>query len=103
MLQRICAVFFILPMLFGNRHAAISGIQRLHVVGAGVMGGDIAAVGAMAGLDVTLTDMNEAAIDGAHCRAAKLFERRLKTDDKIAAAKSRLRATKMATVQLMPI
>jgi 3-hydroxyacyl-CoA dehydrogenase len=26
------------------------------------MGGDIAAIGAMAGLDVTLTDMNEAAI-----------------------------------------
>jgi len=71
-----------------------SGIQRLHVVGAGVMGGDIAAVGAMAGLDVTLTDMNEAAIDGAIARAAKLFERRLKTDDKIAAAKSRLRADK---------
>jgi 3-hydroxyacyl-CoA dehydrogenase/enoyl-CoA hydratase/3-hydroxybutyryl-CoA epimerase len=58
------------------------------------MGGDIAAVGAMAGLDVTLTDMNEAAIDSAIARAAKLFERRLKTDDKIAAAKSRLRADK---------
>ena len=26
------------------------------------MGGDIAAIGAMAGLDVTLTDMNESAI-----------------------------------------
>ncbi len=50
-----------------------SGIQRLHVVGAGVMGGDIAAVGAMAGLDVTLTDMNEAAIDGADCTRRKII------------------------------
>jgi 3-hydroxyacyl-CoA dehydrogenase/enoyl-CoA hydratase/3-hydroxybutyryl-CoA epimerase len=54
----------------------------MHVVGAGVMGGDIAAIGAMAGLDVTLTDMNEAAIVGAIARAKKLFERRLKSDEK---------------------
>ena len=70
----------------------VSGIKRLHVVGAGVMGGDIAAVGAMAGLDVTLADMNEAAIEGAIARAKKLFERRLKSDDKVAAALARLRA-----------
>ena len=69
-----------------------SGIKRMHVVGAGVMGGDIAAIGAMAGLDVTLTDMNDAAIVGAIARAKKLFERRLKSDDKVAAALARLRA-----------
>ena len=68
-----------------------SGIKRMHVVGAGVMGGDIAAIGAMAGLDVTLTDMNEAAIVGAIARAKKLFERRLKSDDKVALALTRLR------------
>ena len=68
-----------------------SGIKRLHVVGAGVMGGDIAAIGAMAGLDVTLTDMNEAAILDAIARAKKLFERRLKSDDKVALALTRLR------------
>ena len=71
-----------------------SGIERLHVVGAGVMGGDIAAVGAMAGLDVTLTDLDHDAIDGAIARATKLFERRLKSADKIAAALGRLRADK---------
>ena len=69
-----------------------SGIKRMHVVGAGVMGGDIAAIGAMAGLDVTLTDMNEAAIVGAIARAKKLFERRLKSDEKVALALARLRA-----------
>ena len=68
-----------------------SNIKRLHVVGAGVMGGDIAAIGAMAGLDVTLTDMNEAAILDAIARAKKLFERRLKSDDKVALALTRLR------------
>ena len=69
-----------------------SGIKRMHVVGAGVMGGDIAAIGAMAGLDVTLTDMNDAAIVGAIARAKKLFERRLKSDEKVALALARLRA-----------
>jgi 3-hydroxyacyl-CoA dehydrogenase/enoyl-CoA hydratase/3-hydroxybutyryl-CoA epimerase len=68
-----------------------SGIKRMHVVGAGVMGGDIAAIGAMAGLDVTLTDMNEASIVGAIARAKKLFERRLKSDEKVALALARLR------------
>jgi 3-hydroxyacyl-CoA dehydrogenase/enoyl-CoA hydratase/3-hydroxybutyryl-CoA epimerase len=63
----------------------------MHVVGAGVMGGDIAAIGAMAGLDVTLTDMNDAAIVGAIARAKKLFERRLKSDEKVALALARLR------------
>ncbi|MDC0062837.1 3-hydroxyacyl-CoA dehydrogenase NAD-binding domain-containing protein [Candidatus Puniceispirillum sp.] len=70
----------------------VSGIERLHVVGAGVMGGDIAAIGAMAGLDVTLADMNEAAIENAITRAAKLFERRLKDENKVAAALERLRS-----------
>jgi 3-hydroxyacyl-CoA dehydrogenase/enoyl-CoA hydratase/3-hydroxybutyryl-CoA epimerase len=70
----------------------VSGIERLHVVGAGVMGGDIAAIGAMAGLDVTLADMNGAAIKNAITRAAKLFERRLKNENKVAAALERLRS-----------
>jgi len=69
-----------------------SNISHLHVVGAGVMGGDIAAVAAMAGLSVTLTDMNEAAINAAINRAEALFARRLKADDKIAAAAQRLQA-----------
>jgi len=69
-----------------------SAIQNLHVVGAGVMGGDIAAVAAMSGLNVTLTDMNEIAMHAAIDRAAQLFARRLKSDDKITAARNRLTA-----------
>ncbi len=69
-----------------------AGIAHLHVIGAGVMGGDIAAVAAMEGLEVTLSDMNEDAITAAITRAKGLYERRLKTADKIAAAMGRLTA-----------
>ena len=69
-----------------------SAISNVHVVGAGVMGGDIAAVAAMSGVMVTLSDMNPKATELAIDRAAKLFERRLKSDDKITAAKHRLKS-----------
>ena len=61
-------------------------IARVHVIGAGTMGGDIAAVAAMSGFQVSLSDLDADAIDKAVERAGKLFERRLKTQEKIAAA-----------------
>ena len=67
-----------------------SGFQSIHVIGAGVMGGDIAAVAAMSGFQVTLHDMSASAIDGAIDRARDLYERRLKTPEKINAALDRL-------------
>ena len=67
-----------------------TGIKTVHVIGAGVMGGDIAAVAAMTGLTVTLSDMSEAAIDDAIDRARGLYERRLKTPEKIKVAMDRL-------------
>lgn len=67
-----------------------AGIANLHVIGAGVMGGDIAAIGALSGLTVTLSDMQQEAIDQALNRARTLYERRLKTPDKINAAMDRL-------------
>ncbi len=69
-----------------------SKIKKLLVVGAGVMGGDIAAVAAMSGLNVSLTDVDSSAIEGAIKRSADLFARRLKVDEKIAAATARLKA-----------
>lgn len=54
--------------------------RHVHVVGAGVMGGDIAAVCALRGLTVTLQDQGVERIAPAIARAAKLFERRLKGD-----------------------
>ncbi len=51
-------------------------IERLHVVGAGAMGGDIAAWCAYSGLTVTLADMSAKAIGGAIKRSQTLFDRR---------------------------
>ena len=64
--------------------------RRVHVIGAGVMGGDIAAWCALRGLEVTLQDREMKYIEPAIKRAAKLFQRRLKKPDAVAAAKSRL-------------
>ena len=69
-----------------------SKIKKLHVVGAGTMGGDIAAVAAMSGLNVTLTDVNVSAIEGAINRSGELFDRRLKDTEKISEAIRRLKA-----------
>ncbi len=56
------------------------------------MGGDIAAVAAMSGFDVTLQDLSEEAIAGALARARTLYERRLKDPAKVDAAMARLSA-----------
>ena len=69
-----------------------SGIASLHVIGAGVMGGDIAAVAAMRGLAVTISDLSEEAVAKAVDRARALYERRLKTPGKVDAAMARLAA-----------
>jgi 3-hydroxyacyl-CoA dehydrogenase/enoyl-CoA hydratase/3-hydroxybutyryl-CoA epimerase len=50
----------------------------VHVVGAGVMGGDIAAICAMRGLRVTLQDTAPERLAPAVKRAAELFKRRLR-------------------------
>ncbi len=52
--------------------------QRVHVAGAGVMGGDIAAWCALNGLTVTLQDRNDTIIGRAIGRASKLFQMKLK-------------------------
>ena len=69
-----------------------SGIGRVHVVGAGVMGGDIAAWCALRGFEVTLQDREMKYIQPALDRAQDLFAKRLKTPDAIAPASARLKA-----------
>jgi 3-hydroxyacyl-CoA dehydrogenase/enoyl-CoA hydratase/3-hydroxybutyryl-CoA epimerase len=64
--------------------------RRVHVVGAGVMGGDIAAWCALSGLEVTLQDREYDFIAPALKRAETLFKKKLKTPARIIAAKSRL-------------
>jgi 3-hydroxyacyl-CoA dehydrogenase/enoyl-CoA hydratase/3-hydroxybutyryl-CoA epimerase len=62
----------------------------VHVIGAGVMGGDIAAWCVLQGMDVTLQDREMKYIEPALSRANALFKKRLKTPDRVAGAKSRL-------------
>jgi 3-hydroxyacyl-CoA dehydrogenase/enoyl-CoA hydratase/3-hydroxybutyryl-CoA epimerase len=64
--------------------------ERVHVVGAGVMGGDIAAWCALRGLTVTLQDQSLERIQPALMRARALFVRRLKSPQVIRAAWDRL-------------
>lgn len=65
---------------------------RVHVIGAGVMGGDIAAWCALRGLEVSLQDRELKLIEPALERARKLFERKLRQPDAVAAATARLTA-----------
>jgi 3-hydroxyacyl-CoA dehydrogenase/enoyl-CoA hydratase/3-hydroxybutyryl-CoA epimerase len=64
--------------------------RRVHVVGAGVMGGDIAAWCAMRGLTVTLQDQSHERIAPAMKRAADLFKRRVRDKAGIRDALDRL-------------
>ena len=67
------------------------GIRRVHVVGAGVMGGDIAAWSAYKGFEVTLADREQRFIDGALARAKELFAKKVKDEGKRRAVAARLR------------
>ncbi len=64
--------------------------RYVHVVGAGVMGGDIAAICAMRGLTVTLQDTAPERIAPAIKRSAALFERRLRDPRRVRDAMDRL-------------
>ncbi len=63
---------------------------HVHVVGAGTMGGDIAAWCALRGLTVTLQDQNAERLVPAMGRAAKLFAQRLKDPRRVRDATDRL-------------
>jgi len=66
--------------------------RRVHVIGGGVMGGDIAAWCAFRGMAVTLQDLDMERIQPALDRAKKLFKRRLKKPRLVNAAMARLEA-----------
>ncbi|MDI9819434.1 MULTISPECIES: 3-hydroxyacyl-CoA dehydrogenase NAD-binding domain-containing protein [unclassified Legionella] len=64
--------------------------QHIHVIGAGVMGGDIAAWCALRGLHVTLQDKSQVQIAPAIGRAHTLFKKKLRKPRLIQAAMDRL-------------
>ena len=72
----------------GGKSAAVFG--HVHVIGAGVMGGDIAAWSAFRGMTVTLQDRTAELVQPALDRARGFFERRLKDPAAAAGAVARL-------------
>ena len=75
-------VFFLQERLkgFGKGDGADFAPRHVHVIGAGTMGGDIAALCAQRGMTVTLQDQGIERIAPAIARAAKSFERRFRSD-----------------------
>lgn len=90
--QNLVRVFNLQERLKSQPRDTSYKASRVHVVGAGVMGGDIAAWCAFKGLEVTLYDQDTQAMARAFERALKLFTRSLKEPHLIMAARDRLRA-----------
>ncbi|MFL6577395.1 MAG: 3-hydroxyacyl-CoA dehydrogenase NAD-binding domain-containing protein [Povalibacter sp.] len=74
--RNLVRVFFLQEPLKAAGKAAVAPAQHAHVVGAGVMGGDIAAWCATRGLTVTLQDRELKYITPALDRARKFFSKR---------------------------
>ncbi len=64
--------------------------KRVHVIGAGTMGGDIAAWCVVCGMQASLQDLDEAQIKKALSRAKSLFRRQLRGKQAVDAAVARL-------------
>jgi 3-hydroxyacyl-CoA dehydrogenase/enoyl-CoA hydratase/3-hydroxybutyryl-CoA epimerase len=87
--QNLIRVFFLREQMkklagFGNK------ISQVHVIGAGAMGGDIAAWCAHQGMRVTLSDMKPEPVAGAIKRAADLFGKIMRRGTDIRDALDRL-------------
>ncbi|MBD5803024.1 Fatty acid oxidation complex subunit alpha [Azoarcus sp. Aa7] len=78
--KNLVRVFFLQERLKGFGKDSDFALRHVHVVGAGVMGGDIAALCAFAGMTVTLQDQSVERIAPAVARAAKFFERKFRGD-----------------------
>ena len=87
--QNLIRAFLLQERLKGLGRAAEAGIERVHVVGAGVMGGDIAAWCALNGLTVSLQDQSAERIAPAVKRAQGLFRTKLKDRRRVTAAMDR--------------
>ncbi len=90
--QNLIRVFFLQSKLKGQGSRTDTKIEHVHVVGAGVMGGDIAAWCALRGHTVTLQDREQKYIDPAIARAEKLFSKRVRDEQKRQQTMDRLRA-----------
>jgi 3-hydroxyacyl-CoA dehydrogenase/enoyl-CoA hydratase/3-hydroxybutyryl-CoA epimerase len=89
--RNLVRVFFLQDRLKGLGGESKAEFKHLHVIGAGVMGGDIAAWSAYRGMTVTLQDRSEDLVRPALERAKTFFEKRLKDPAAVEAAAARLK------------
>jgi 3-hydroxyacyl-CoA dehydrogenase / enoyl-CoA hydratase / 3-hydroxybutyryl-CoA epimerase len=89
--RNLVRVFMLQDRLKSLGGESNADFKHVHVIGAGVMGGDIAAWSAFRGMTVTLQDRSEELIQPALNRAKSFFEKRLKDPAAAADAMSRLK------------
>src|SRR4029077_10209967 len=87
--QNLIRVFFLREQM-KKLGGGDSNIKHVHVIGAGAMGGDIAAWCANEGLRATLGDMKPEPIAGAMKRAAELFGKIIRKRTEVRDALDRL-------------
>lgn len=83
-------VFRLMEMLKNEAPKDVFKPLRVHVVGAGIMGGDIAAWCVVSGMQASLQDLSEEQLDKALARAKDLFKKRLRSKQAVDAAVARL-------------
>ncbi len=83
-------IFFLQERMKGLGKGSDFQARHVHVIGAGVMGGDIAAICAMRGITVTLQDTEPKRIAPAIKRAAGFYARRLRDPRRVRDALDRL-------------
>ncbi len=89
--RNLVRVFFLQDRLKALGAGSTRQVERVHVVGAGLMGGDIAAWCAWRGLEVTLQDREQRFVDAALERARALFARKGRRAGQAAACEARLK------------
>lgn len=88
--RNLVRVFFLQEKMKGLAKGVDFKPKHVHVIGAGTMGGDIAAWCALRGMTVTLEDREAKYIAPAIARASKLFNKKLKLPRLVSAAMDRL-------------
>jgi 3-hydroxyacyl-CoA dehydrogenase/enoyl-CoA hydratase/3-hydroxybutyryl-CoA epimerase len=89
--RNLVRVYLLQDRLKASGGKAGPEVKHVHVVGAGVMGGDIAAWSALRGFTVTLQDRGIEFIEPAIKRAHELFDKRIRNPAKNREARDRLK------------
>jgi len=88
--KNLIRIFFLQERMKALAKGVRFEARHVHIVGAGAMGGDIAAICALRGLRVTLQDTAAERLAPAVKRAAQLFRRRLRDERRVRDALDRL-------------